>query len=170
MKFHVIIKGDFHNIKGLSIAQKYFIDVQCGTCNKIHRNTIYISEDMKKTIKVKEIVGKYEKYNLTVECKDCKNVMAINVFEPDNKINITNEETEEVFTVSPVIENAYCHISTLQSDSAIIKDVDGLILDAIDLKNHAFPNLEFSGRILAEDDMKGDTIDIQNFRIEVEQV
>lgn len=171
MKFHVNVTGEFHNIQGLRIAQKYFMTIQCGACGTTHKNTVFISKDTNKIVKVKELPRRYEVHDLTVKCKGCDNLMCIRIHEPEQKIDVRVEgvEEDEVMSFCPVVNDAVCHISTIQSDVAVVKDVDGLILDAVNLKGQLFENLEFQGRVLAEDDMRGDSIDIRRFAIDVVQ-
>ena len=69
MKFIVNITGDFTNIKGLVISQTYYLNIQCGACNTLHKKTVFISDKDKKKVEVKEIKGKIETFNLTVQEK-----------------------------------------------------------------------------------------------------
>lgn len=164
MKFKIYITGEFDNIKGLGIAQRYYIDVQCGACNTVHPKSIFVAEENWKSIKVRDVVGKQETFNVAVQCRNCDNMMGIVMLEPENQFNFGDE-----MALSPIV-NDRCHISTIVSDRAVVKDVDGLILDAVSNQGEVFRNCSFDKRTLAEDDMKGLTIDILKFNIEVEQV
>lgn len=175
MKFQVAIRGDFNNVAGLAVAQNYYISVQCGACRAVHKKAIFISDEMVKKVKVKEVVGKVETYNLTVECRDCGNLMCIKMNEPDDKISVRMNENNEAYDeedpemkVFPVVGDK-CHISTIQSDSAVVTDVDGLILDVVDKHGMLFSNCRFDKHILAEDNTRGCIIDIQNLSLVVEQ-
>ncbi|KAM0679634.1 hypothetical protein GINT2_002266 [Glugoides intestinalis] len=163
MKFNINITGEFDNIKGLRIAQRYYIDVQCGACNTLHPKAIFIAEENWRSMKIKEVTGKKETFNVIVQCRNCENHMGILILEPENQF-----EFEEMM-LSPV-ENDVCHISTIISDRAIVKNVDGLILDAVSEQGVIFKNCSFDKRTLAEDDMRGKTIDILKFDINVEQI
>jgi len=173
MKFQINVRGEFNNIMGLDIAQSYYTHVKCGACGGMHKKDVFVSDKTKKRVRVRDVVGKVEVYNLTVECRNCRNMMCIKISEPENRTRVElGDELEDAreMWIFPVVDNAYCHISTIQSDSGIITDVDGLILDAVSMDGSVFSNVEFSKRILAEDDFKGKTIDIQKFEIEVKQV
>ena len=99
--------------------------------------------------------------------------MGILIFEPSNQIEHKKEvesiESDEKVYFSPV-NNDKCHISTILSNSAIITNVDGLILDVLSNQGEFFHNCSFDRRTLAEDDNKGRTVDVLKFDIEVEQV
>jgi hypothetical protein len=163
MKFNVNITGEFDNIKGLRIAQKYFIDVQCGSCNQLHAKSVFIAEENWRQLKIKEVKGLKETFNVVVQCRNCENMMGITILEPETQFESNG------FNLSPVV-NDKCHISTIISDRAVIKNVDGLILDVVSLQGEVFKNCSFDKRTLAEDDHKGKTVDILKFDIEVEQV
>lgn len=163
MKFNINITGDFDNIKGLRIAQRYYIDIQCAACNTLHPKTIFVAEENWRSMKIKELTGKKETFNVIVQCRNCENYMGIVIIEPEKQF-----EFEEMM-LSPV-ENDVCHISTIISDRAIVKNVDGLILDAVSEQGVVFKNCSFDKRTLAEDDSRGRTIDILKFDIEVEQI
>lgn len=164
MKFNICVTGEFDNIKGMCIAQKYYVNVQCGGCNTQHAKSIFLAEDNSTSIKVKDVVGKQESFNVTVHCRNCENIMGLVVTEPENQFLF-----EGGMRLSPVV-NDKCHISTIVSDSAVVTDVDGLILDVVSEQNEVFRNCSFNERTLAEDDKKGSTIDILKLSIEVEQV
>lgn len=163
MKFNVNITGEFDNIKGLRIAQKYYIDVQCGACNTLHPKSVFIAEENWRQIKIKEIAGKKETFNVAVQCRNCENMMGIVIMEPEEQFDF------ESMLLAPV-RNDKCHISTIISDRAVIKNVDGLILDVVSNQGEVFKNCSFDKRTLAEDDKKGKTVDILKFGIEIEQV
>lgn len=163
MKFNVNITGEFDNIKGLRIAQRYFIDVQCGACNTVHPKSVFIAEENWKQIKIKELIGKKETFNVVVQCRNCENLMGIVIMEPEEQFEF------EDMLLAPV-KNDKCHISTIVSDRAVIKNVDGLILDVVSMQDAVFRNCSFDKRTLAEDDNHGKTVDILKFDIEVEQV
>lgn len=165
MKFLVNITGDFENVKGLVIAQKYFMSVECGSCRTLHKNAVFISDEMLKKVKVKDVKGMVVKFNLTLKCKNCDGVMGINIYEPENKV-VIDPETE--YFVHPV-ENDVCTVSIVQSDSAVIKDVDGLILDAVSFSGDVFKNCSINQHIVAEE-REGRSLDIQRFKVEVVQV
>jgi len=164
MKFKISVTGEFENIKGMRIAQRYYVHVQCGACNTKHPKSIFLSEENSTSVKVKNVLGKREAFNVTVHCRNCENVMGLVVSEPEDQFMFS----EDIY-LSPVT-NDRCHISTIVSDSAVVSDVDGLILDVMSKQGEMFKNCAFDGRTLAEDDKKGSTIDIQKFDIEVEQV
>lgn len=164
MRFNVNITGEFENIKGLSIEQKYYIDVQCGACNTVHPKLIFIAEENWNHMKNKRLSGnKKEAFNVVMKCRNCENEMGIDVFEPEEQF----EFEEKHF--APVT-NDKCNISTIVSDSAIVKNVDGLILDVLSVENSIFKNCSFDKRTLAEEDTNGKVVDILKFNIEVEQV
>lgn len=171
MKFNINITGEFHNVKGLTIVQEYFINVRCGACNTLYPNDIFISHKDKRCIKIKEKPHELDTFNLAVQCKECKNIMGILIFEPENHFEFKKENDDSMnkILLNPVV-NDKCHISTILSNSAIITNVDGLILDVVSNENELFHNCSFDKRTLAEDDNKGKTVDILKFDIEVEQV
>ncbi|ELA40922.1 uncharacterized protein VICG_02062 [Vittaforma corneae ATCC 50505] len=164
MRFNINITGEFDNIKGLRVAQRYYIDIRCGACNTLHPKTIFIAEENWRTMKIRELARREETFNVVVQCRNCDNMMGIVILEPENQF-----EFEEDFYLSPVI-NDKCHVSTILSDRAVVTNVDGLILDAVSKQEEIFRNCSFDKRTLAEDDNKGRTIDILKFDIEVEQV
>lgn len=164
MKFKINITGEFDNIKGLRIAQKYHINIQCGACNTAYPNPIFVADEIWRTLKVKEVQGKVETFNVAVQCKNCENMMGIEILEPENQI-----EPIENLLVSPVINDA-CHISTIISDSAIVTSADGIMLDVVSNQDEVFTNCSFDNRTVAEDDQRGHTVDILKFLVEVQQV
>ena len=139
------------------------MEIQCGSCNTIHPKSIFIAEENWRQIKVKEIPGKKETFNVAVQCRNCENMMGIVIMEPDDQLEFDG------MILSPIV-NDRCHISTIISDRAVVKGVDGLILDVVSEQGEVFTNCTFDKRTLAEDDMKGKTADILKFDIEVEQV
>lgn len=165
MKFHINITGEFDNIKGLRIAQRYYIDIQCGSCNTLYPKTVFIAEENWKAIKIKELKERKETFNVAVQCKNCENLMGILILEPEDQF-----EFREDYFLSPVVNDERCHISTIISDSAVVKNVDGLILDAVSNQDIIFRNCSFDKRTLAEDDHRGKTIDIIKFDIQVKEV
>lgn len=173
MKFQVDITGNFNKVVGLVIEQNFHITIRCAACNMVHENVVYITDKMKVRVPVRGNPDKIEVYNLLVECrnKDCLNKMYIKLIEPENKITIKKHSTlEDSEVLALPIENEVCHISTVQSDSAILKDVDGLILDAVDNHGKVYENCEFKDRVLVEVAQDGETVDIQNFRVIVKQL
>lgn len=164
MKFNINITGEFDNIKGLRVAQRYYINIRCGACNTLHPKAIFIAEENWRTVKVKSLARKEEAFNVVIQCRSCDNMMGIEILEPEGQF-----EFEEGFCLSPVI-NDKCHVSTIMSDGAVVANVDGLILDAVSQQGEVFRNCSFSKRTLAEDDRKGRTIDILKFDVEIEQV
>ncbi|KAI5150034.1 hypothetical protein ENBRE01_1262 [Enteropsectra breve] len=163
MKYHILIKGMFTNVKGLVIAQNYFVSIKCASCNTEHKKAVFVSDQDKKKVAVKEPKGKFETFNLTVECKECKNLMCIKIHEPEDRIY---HDDMYLFPIN----NDSCHVSTFISDQAVPVDVDGLILDAVSCQGVLFENCSFNERTLAEDDCRGKTIDIQKFEIAIEQI
>lgn len=164
MKFNIYITGEFNNIKGLKVAQRYHMDIQCGACNKIHDKPVFIDEDSSRAVKIKELDGKKESiFNVIMRCKNCEQQLGIVVVEPEDQFEFEGTK------FSPV-KNDRCHVSTIVSDRAVVKDIDGMILDVLSNEGKLFENCSFSQRTVAEDDKKGHTIDILKFAVEVVQV
>lgn len=169
MKFDVNITGSFNNIKGMRIAQRFFMDVVCGACNHHHDKLIFINKDNQEDYHVKNNKFKIEHCNLLMKCKNanCDNKFNISLVEPESKI-IYDEENEDGYTHP--IKDGKCHISTIKSHSAVIKKIDGLILNVVSNDNEVFRNCDFNERVLAEDNNKGEPVYVTDFKIEVVQV
>lgn len=167
MRFTINITGDYENVKGLRIAQEYYINIECTSCKTPHSKLIFISKDHARKMKIKEHPKEEESFNIIVECRNCRGIMGINVFEPEEQFKFVKDD-EEMYLYP--VSNDKCHISTIVSDSAVVTNVDGLYLDVVSDKDEIFKNCSFNKRILAEDNYKGSTVDILNFQIEVVQV
>ncbi|KAI5168484.1 hypothetical protein PAEPH01_0172 [Pancytospora epiphaga] len=173
MKFRVDVTGEFHNIAGIRVAQNFHISVECAACGKPYKNLLYITEEMKEQVKVKGNHHEFETFNLVVACRDCENEMHIKIHRPTEMrmVDVRDETSDEPRQMEVfLIKDEACHISTIQSDSAVLLDVDGLILDAVDLDGNLFENCVFKDRVLVEDAKNGKTADIQSFRIRVTEL
>lgn len=165
MKFEVYITGEFNNIKGMRIAQKYLMNTECGACHTLHPNSVYIGDDQSRMVKIPEKPKRMEKHNLVVKCRGCDGEMKIDITEPEDGMLF-----EEDLYIHPII-NGRCHVSTLESDEAVVKKIDtGLILDLVSNQDKVFKNVSFDKRTLAEDDKEGHTVEVVNLNVEVKQV
>ncbi|KAI4293014.1 hypothetical protein PAPHI01_2288 [Pancytospora philotis] len=173
MRFQVDITGDFNNIVGLAVAQNFYINIECAKCRTAYKSMLTITEDSKEQVKVRGNKYNLETYNLVVKCRQCDSEMAIKLHRPTHtvtaELNESYPDEQRHIELFPV-ENGRCHISTVQSDTAVLVAVDGLILDAVDTHGRLYENCDFKDRVLVEVAENGQTVSIQDFRIAVAEL
>lgn len=174
MRFQVDITGDFKNAVALDVQQNFFITIKCAKCNAQYKRQLYITENDQRDVKVRGSKYTVETYNLVVDCDKCDNNMRIKLNRPEEQINVMLNESYpdpvRNMTLFP-IKDGKCHISTIVSDTAVVVDVDGLIVDVVDTYGSLHENCEFADRVLVEVSANpSQTVEIQDFQVKVTEL
>ncbi|EED43066.1 hypothetical protein EBI_26744 [Enterocytozoon bieneusi H348] len=166
MKFSVDITGNFVNVKGCFISQKYELEVECGKCRTIKKQ---LQIDENKTVSKKIIdTHKTATYNLIYMCS-CGTEICIKISEPDTFITILNNDNENPVKAHPIINNRCC-VSHLWSDGGFIKCANKINLTIVpENSDYAKEHIDITKNIaVCKETTKESFID--NFSLKINEI
>lgn len=165
MKFAVKIEGDFTNVEGCRLIQRYELEMQCGKCGAMKKG-VRINEE--KTFEEKFDAKKDPAhYNVIMKC-ECDTEINIKISEPEDYIVVTDKNGEYPRRMHPVL-NGKCHVTNIWSDGGVLLGIDNVQLTLAAKTHEIYENVDISKRVVAEQ-KEGETCFIENFNLKVEQI
>ncbi|WUR03918.1 ribosomal protein MDF1 [Vairimorpha necatrix] len=167
MKYELIAKADFDNIKGLSCDQTYPAILSCTACSFVHPKVVILTSES--TIKEPNVY----KCNWEMKCHSCKNDIKVSIYKSPSlsTVNIKDRYEDDVLvSYNPVNKNE-CLLSILECSGGEIREIKNVPLNILTDDLRLFnEKVVDEKRSLAEVYGNNKTYSIINYELEIRRV
>lgn len=166
MKYKVIFKGEFENVKHISVEQTFEIKVQCVACREQSEKPIILTADSS----VRKEVGIF---NLLYSCHGCKRQLSAKVNIPKEKkmtlLNTSNNTEEEVGLFLGEMQGLNYKVSEIVLGGCELIGLKVLLMNIVDNKDNLYSEVKLNYEEKCwTGDFKNSFSSIVNYSIEYE--
>ena len=164
MKFEVSATGEFTNVRGCLLVQRYEVELDCGKCGA-KKSKLRVDEASEVSHKISN--KKSASYNTTMTCS-CGTEINLKIDEPEEFIEVDDVYGENPIMVHPVVKDR-CVLSHLWSDGGVVTGINNVHLTLVSENKERYFNVDIAKGIVAE---QGETkpCRIENFKLEITQL